>query len=46
MKTGPALKLSACCCISMVLIISIVMMANYWSLYNTATAYNELAIDD
>ena len=46
MQTGPALKLGACCCISMVLIITICMMANYWSLYNTATAYNELAIDD
>ena len=46
MRTGPTLKLTSCCCISMVLIIGIVMMANYWSLYNTATAYNELALDD
>ena len=46
MRTGPTLKLASCCCISMVLIIGIVMMANYWSLYNTATAYNELALPD
>ena len=46
MRTGPAMKLGACCCISMVLIPAICMMANYWSLYNTATAYTELAIDN
>ena len=46
MRTGPSLKLASCCCISMVLIPAIVMMANYWSLYNVATAYNATAIDN
>ena len=46
MRTGPTLKLASCCCISLVLIPAIVMMANYWSLYNVATAYNEVALDE
>ena len=44
-SAGPMLKLAACCCISMILITASIMMANYWRLYNVATAYNLTAVD-